>query len=150
MKFLIPLLSFFLGNAKNFFREPSEAITQQVVMHARAITLLAICAIGSLALSCVGISLLIANIATQLDASSEFHFTAGTWVYLGMTLFFGLGLVITMRKETWLGSVGFAGRKEQPAKKGSPIENAIALVVMDFLEERQKRREASKNENRSA
>jgi uncharacterized membrane protein YuzA (DUF378 family) len=149
MKFLIPLLSFFLGNAKNFFREPSQAITQQVVMHARAITLLAICAIGSLALSCVGISLFIANLAAQLDGPGEFHFTSGTYLYLGMTVVFVIALIFTMRKETWSKSVGGGEKKEAP-KKGSPIENAIALVVMDFLEERQQRRESSKNENRSA
>ncbi|KYG61475.1 hypothetical protein AZI86_17330 [Bdellovibrio bacteriovorus] len=148
MKFLIPLLSFFLGNAKSFFGGPSQAITQQVVLRVRAITILAICAIGSLALSCVGLSLLIAKIATQLDSPEGFVWTTGTSVYLGMTLLFVGALVITMLRSTWLSSGGFNPQKEAPRKGGSPIENAIALVVMDFLEERQQRRQ--KNENRSA
>lgn len=148
MKFLIPLISFFLGNAKNLFGAPSQAITQQVVLRVRAITMLAICAIGSLALGCVGLSLFIAKLAAQLDSPDGFEWTTGVSVYLGMTAFFVIALIFTMRKETWLSSVGFNTQKEAPRKGGSPIENAIALVVMDFLEERQQRRQ--KNENRSA
>lgn len=140
MKFLIPLISFFLGNAKSLFGGPSQAITQQVVLRVRAITMLAICAIGSLALGCVGLSLFIAKLATQLDSPDGFEWTTGVSVYLGMTAFFVVALIMTMRKETWLSSVGFNSPQEAP-RKGSPIENAIALVVMDFLEERQQRRQ---------
>ena len=140
MKFLLPLLSFFLGNAKGFFQAPSQAITQQVILHVRSITVLIVATIGSLALSCVGVSLFISNLAGQLDAASEFHFTPGTYLYLSMTVICGGILFWTLRRDTWLKAVGFQ-EKQQAQKKGSPIENALALLVMDFLEERQHRRQ---------
>lgn len=144
MKFLIPLISFFLGNAKSLFGGPSEALTQQVVLRIRAITMLAVCAIGSLALSCVGLSLFIAKLAAQLDSPDGFVWSTGTYVYLGMSLFFIVALVFTMRQDTWMKAVGFATANSLP-KKGSPIENAVALLVMDFLEERKSRRQKEEN-----
>ncbi len=146
MKFLLPLISFLIGNAGSFFKEPRQAITQQVILHIRSITILAVSAIGSLALACVGVSLLIANLAGQLDATTEFHFTYGTYLYLAMTLFFGGVLFWTLRRDTWLKAVGFQ-EKQQAAKKGNVLENALALIVMDFLEERQHRRQGSGPKN---
>lgn len=140
-KLIIPLLSFLLGNAKGFFKEPSVAITQQLVLHTRALILLAVTTLGSLALSCVGISLLIANIAGILDKGDGFEFSGGTWVYLAMTLVFGGTLIWSLRKSTWLQSVGLQEPPASQAKKGSPIENALALLVMDFVDERQRKRQ---------
>lgn len=140
MKILLALISFFLGNAKSFFREPSQALTQQLVLRIRAITVLAVTAIGSLALACVGVSLLIANLAGQLDADRDFQMTAGTFLYLGMTAVFSGVLFWALRRETWLKAAGF--QEQRPTQKQSgALESALALIVMDFLEERQQRRQ---------
>lgn len=144
MKILLALASFLLGNAKGLFREPSQALTQQLVLRIRSITILAVSAIGSLALACVGISLLIANLAGQLDADRDFQMTAGTFLYLGMTAVFGGVLVWALRRETWLKAVGF--QETRPTQKQSgALESALALIVMDFLEERQQRRQKDNN-----
>lgn len=145
MKFLLPLLSFFLGNAKSLFKEPSVALTQQLVLHVRTITILLTSAIGSLALSCVGVSLFIASIARQLDLNEDFTITPAMCVYLGMTVVFAGILFYSLRRKTWLSNLGFE-EKPTPAKQSGALENAVALLVMDFVEERQSRRKDSNAE----
>ena len=151
MKLLIPVLSFLLGNAKNFMKEPSAAITQQLVLHIRSIGLLITGCVGSLALFCVGLSLFISRLATQFDATEEFHFTVSLGIYLGMTVLFGGVLAFCLRRKTWMKAMGFAERAtgEEPRKKSGALESAVALLVMDFVEERQSRRK-HKNENEEA
>jgi len=145
MGFLLPLLSFFLGNAKNLFKQPSIDLTQQVVLHVRALTVVLVSTIASLVLSCVGVSLLIASIAGQLDRAEDFHFTGGMTVYSILTVF-SLGfLFYSLRRDTWLRGLGFEEKREAPKQSGA-LENAVALLVMDFVEQRQQKRSHQKDE----
>ena len=152
MKFLIPIISFLIGNAKTFMKEPGAALTQQLVLHIRSIGVLVIGSVGSLALFCVGLSLFIARVAGQFDASEDFHFTVSMGIYLSMTLVFGGVLLYCLRRRTWLDSLGFSDRREseQTTKKSGALENAVALLVMDFVEERQSRREKENTKTESA
>ncbi|MNK01238.1 hypothetical protein D3C87_190330 [compost metagenome] len=139
MNFILPLLSFFMGSAKNLFKEPGVALTQQVVMHVRSLSLVIISCIGSLALFCVGVSLLIAKLAGQVDADEGFSFTSGMIVYSAMVIVSAGVLTYALRKDTWLKAVGFE-QKPTEARKSGALESAVALLVMDFVEERQNRR----------
>lgn len=145
MKFLLPLLSFFLGNAKSLFKEPSVAFTQQVVLHVRAMTTVLVSTIASLALSCVGISLLISSVAGQLDKNEDFHFTGGMFLYLALTIISAGVLVYSLRQKTWLKAMNLE-EKPKESHKGGALENAIAILVLDFVEERQNRRTDKKHE----
>jgi hypothetical protein len=139
MNFLLPLLSFFIGNAKSLFKQPSIDLTQQVVLHLRALTLVLVSTIGSLVLSCVGISFLISNIANQLDHSEEVRFTGSMIAFLVLTVLSVGFLFYSLRRSTWLRALGFEEKRPAP-KQTSALENAVALLVMDFVEERQKKR----------
>lgn len=139
MGFLLPLLSFFIGNAKSLFKQPTIDLTQQLVLHIRALTVVLVSTIGSLVLSCVGISFLVSNIAGQLDRSEEFAFTGGTITFSILSVV-SLGILFySLRRNTWLRAVGFEEKREAPKQSGA-LENAVALLVMDFVEERQKKR----------
>ncbi|QDK39645.1 hypothetical protein DOE51_04635 [Bdellovibrio sp. NC01] len=142
MKLLLPLLSFLLGHANTFVKEPTAAITQQVALHVRAITSILVSTVGSLALSCVGLSLFIASIAGQLDKNEEFHFTGGMGVYLALTVVSACVLAYSLRRETWMKALGFQTKPEpqRSEHKAGALENAVALLIMDFVEERQQRR----------
>lgn len=141
MKFLLPILSFLLGNAKNFFEKPREALSQQLVLRLRALVAILISCIGSLVLFCVGASLLANHIAVLLDSPSGFSWTTGVCVYTGWSVLTFVILLISLRRGTWLKAMGFGTTPEAAAsKKTGPLENAVALLVMDFLEERQRRR----------
>lgn len=141
MKFLIPLLSFFLGNMKGFFKETSSVITQQVVLQARALTQLLVSTVAALVFCCVGISMLIISLAKQLDSQDSFYFTDGMFLYLALSIL-AIGLLLySLRKKTWLRTMSFNEKPAQGAgRQGSPLEAAIAMLVLDFVEERQKRR----------
>lgn len=143
---ILPLLSFFMGRTKNFFREPGIALTQQLVMHIRSLSLLVVCSIGSLVLFCVGVSLLIHRLATEFDTGEEFSFSVGMGLYLGMVIVSTVALTLSLKKKTWLEAVG-SQPKNQQTSKGGALENAVALLVMDFIEERQKRRQKTKAED---
>lgn len=139
MNFLLPIISFFIGNAKSLFKEPGTAITQQLVLHLRAITFVLVSTIGSLALSCVGLSLFIASIAGQLDKGEEFQISGGMIVYLCMTVISAGVLAYSLNRKTWLKALGFAERPTPPKQSGA-LENAVALLVIDYIEERQNKR----------
>jgi hypothetical protein len=139
MGFLLPVLSFLLGNAKSLFKQPSIDLTQQVVLHVRALTLVLVSTIGSLVLSCVGISLLISSIAGQLDHAEDFHFTGGMTVFSVLTVLSVGFLFYSLRRNTWLRALGFEEQRQAPKQSGA-LENAVALLVMDFVDERQKKR----------
>lgn len=146
MNLILPILSYFLGNAKNLFKEPSIALTQQLAMHIRSFILLIVTCVGSLTLFCVGTSLLISRISSQFDSREGFYFSVGMGIYTAMAVL-SLGvLVYCLRRKTWLNAMGF---NQPPAKqassRGGAIENAVALLVMDFIEERQNRRQQSQD-----
>ena len=142
LSFLLPILSFFAGNAKSFFKDSSEVITKQLALHLRAITFLIVTAIGSLTLSCVGISLFIVSLAKQLELEDGFVFSNSMIVYLVMSLISISVLIYSLKSKTWLEKL--ETEKPTPTPKASgAIENAVAVVVMDFIEERQRKRESS-------
>ncbi|MEK2687854.1 hypothetical protein [Bdellovibrio sp. GT3] len=144
MKFLLPLLSFLLGNAKGLIKEPAEAFSQQLAMRVRSLTTLLVAVIGSLALGCVGLSLFIASIASQLDKNEEFHVSGGMMVYLVLTVVAVGVLIYSLSSKTWMKSLGFeqkpATQQNQKRATGT-LESAVALLVMDFIEERKERRD---------
>lgn len=146
MKLLLPLLSFFMGSAKNLFKEPGVALTQQLVLHLRSLSLIVTSCIGALALFCVGLSLLISRIAGQFDSDEAFYFSTGMWIYLAMTLISAAVLIYSLRRQTWLKVMGFVEKPQTTQGKSGALESAVALLVMDFVEERQSRRKEKESE----
>ncbi len=148
MNFLLPLLSFFLGGAKDLFQKPGAALSQQLVLHVRALSVVAVTVVGSLALFCVGLSLFISQVVGQLDGKLEtlegFAFSIGMMVYLGMTVASLAVLLFSLSQQRWLRAVGFRQTASPSMKKSGPLESAVALLVVDFVEERQRRREQPK------
>jgi hypothetical protein len=69
-------------------------------------------------------------------------------VYLCLTVVSAGVLAYSLRRETWTKALGFTEKKQAPASKQSgALENAVALLVMDYIEERQSRRKDAPPEN---
>jgi hypothetical protein len=150
MKFLIPLISFFLGNAKGFLKEPGEALTQQLVLKIRSVTILLVITIAALALSCVGISLSAVEFAKQMDLEGSFTWTTGLTTYLVLTVLSLGTLIYSLSSKAWVKQTGFSDRSSSHAKSSQrPLENAVTLLLMDYLEERKSRRESRKSQQHS-
>ena len=145
MKILLLLVSFLAGNMKNLFKAPGEALTKQFVLAFRALSVVILSSIGAMAVFCTGIVMFVSNIATQLDQSGEVKMTAGFGLTLALTIISLAVLIYNMREKTWLKATGFQFAEEPPAKTSGALENAIALLVMDFVKERQNRRQADNN-----
>lgn len=140
MNFILPLLSFFMGHAKSFIKEPGIAFTQQLVIHIRALTILLVAIISSLTLSLVGVSLFISSLANQLDKQEGVSFTGGMTLYLGVTLVSLAFLAYSLSHKKWLKTSGLVDKPKSERSPGT-LESAISLLVMDFVQERRHRRE---------
>lgn len=138
MKILLPLISFLLGTGKTFFKEPGVALTQQLVLHLRALTTMLVSTIVSLVLFCVGTSFLVSALAKQLDSEDSLVFSGGITLFSTLTVVSLAVLIYSLRRQTWLKTLGFEERA--PVKQSGALENAVALLVMDFVEERQNKR----------
>lgn len=135
------LFAFGMGQ-KSSLVETSEVLTQAVVNRIRQMLILLLVAIGGLSLFCVGMSLTVEDLLRQIDANGGFTPTA--MFFGGMTLtILSLGAVAyCMREKTWNKTIGFEKDepKEQPVQSSGAIEQAIALLITDFVQERSERR----------
>lgn len=129
--------------------EKSQALTANVVNHVRYMVMLALIAIAALALFCVGVSMLLEDVLKNIDLHGGFTSTATFYGSLILTLLTLGTIVYCMREKTWLKATGIE-REEQKRAPGaaqtSPIENALALVITDFVQERQHQRTQEKPE----
>lgn len=143
MNFLLALLTFAMGQAKSFVKEPGIAFTQQLVLRIRSLTILIVAIIGALTLSLVGVSLFIANLAGQLDQKEELTVSGGMILYLVVTVISLAFLAYSLSSKKWLQTSGLVEPPTPAPRPTGNIENAISLLIMDFVQARQHRRAQS-------
>ncbi len=145
MNFLLALLTFAMGQAKSFVKEPGIAFTQQLVLRIRSLTMLIVAIVGALTLSLVGVSLFIANLANQLDQKEDLTVSGGMILYLVVTVISLAFLGYNLSSKKWLQTSGLVEPSTPPPRPSSSIENAISLLIMDFVQARQQRRAQSES-----
>jgi hypothetical protein len=124
--------------------EKSIALSEAVVNRIRQIVILIVVAIGALAIFCVGVSIAVNDLLKNIDLHGQITFSAtlmGSSLLIGITL--GI-LFYCLREKTWMTLTGIEREKREERQKStpavSPIENAIALLITDFVEERNRQR----------
>ena len=145
MKLMIMLLSFFLGNTKSLFKQQSSALTEQIVLNVRALAVIILSSVGALALFCCGLFMLLSHIAVQWDQNGGVHSTATLYISAALTLFSLGTLIYCLKASTWLRATGLQKRPEMGSssrKANSPIEAAVASLIMDFVHQREQSRQA--------
>ena len=149
---VISTVTFLMGRYKSILGTSTEPHLEQVLDRALDKTLdkarqfLSTVIIGWIgtALFCAGVIIAVMNVASQYDEEGYVFFTATIAVGLVLAVFGGLGLF-------WMGSqksaseVSVKKRQQQQqetvqAKPSSPLETAIAMLVMDFVKERESHR----------
>jgi hypothetical protein len=150
MSMLIKIFEMFLGftGGKGLF-EKSQFFTQQVVNNIRQMVIIFIVTLASLALFCIGLSMAIENYVRQMDRNHFFEWTftfSGGLILAGSTL---IALIICLHERTWMRVMSFEKKKPKEAPpKSHPIEDAISLLIIDYVQERQaKRQPPSPNQN---
>lgn len=141
MKLLLLLGSFLIGNIQSLFKNPREALTQQIILKIRALTALLLTSVGALALFCCGFYMFLSHVATQLDNSGAVQWTATLVISASLSLASLWVLIFSLRSKAWLKATGLqASSAKSSGKQTSPLENAVALLIVDFIKEREQRR----------
>lgn len=128
--------------------EKSQELTANVVNHVRHIVTIALIAIAALALFCVGVSMMLEDVLKNIDLHGAFTSTATFYGSLALTLITLGTICYCMREKTWLKVTGIEKEEEKRSQASSastsPMETALALVITDFVQERQHQRSQEK------
>lgn len=149
------LFKTFLGQS-NLISERSLEISAEILNQLRRILILTVLTVGSLALFCMGMSLLIERLLNNLD-QSQMIMTPSIWFLLGFQALCIIVILYATQKKKWLEI--FKQEKLEKEEKfsqynrgpliGSQLESVLALLVMDFIKEREANREkAQKSEEK--
>lgn len=142
-------LNYFLGK-KNFIGEKSLEISAEILNQLRRILILVVMTIGSLALFCMGMSYLIERFLNNLD-NGQALFTPSIWFILCFLIICIGVMVYATRKQNWLDI--FKAEKKEVAHPPVPaganaIESVLSLLILDFIKERELKREQEKNHSK--
>ena len=142
-------LNYFLGK-KNLIGEKSLEISAEILNQLRRILILVVLTIGSLALFCMGMSYLIERFLNNLD-NGQALFTPSIWFILIFQLICIGVMVYATRKQNWL-DIFRQGKKEvaesSPPAGANAIESVISLLILDFIKERESKREQEKHHSK--
>ena len=139
-------LNYFLGK-KKFIGEKSLEISAEILNQLRRILILVVLTIGSLALFCLGMSYLIERFLNNLD-NGQTLFTPSIWFVLGFLVICIGVMVYATRKQNWLDifkSEKIEEAAPQTQSTGNAIESVISLLILEFIKEREQKRELEKN-----
>lgn len=139
-------LNYFLGK-KSFIGEKSLEISAEILNQLRRILILVVLTIGSLTLFCMGMSYLIERFLNNLD-NGQSLFTPSIWFILAFQIICIGVMVYATRKQNWLDI--FKAEKKEVQTAAVPaganaIESVISLLILDFIKERELKREQEKN-----
>jgi hypothetical protein len=138
------LFKTFLGQS-NLLSEKSLEISAEILNQLRRILILIVLTLGSLALFCMGMSLLIERLLNNLD-QSQMIMTPSIWFLLAFQALCVLTILYATQKSKWLEI--FKQEKDTKSSQapqgpliGGQLESVLALLVMDFIKEREANRE---------
>lgn len=140
--------NYMLGK-KNFIGEKSLEISAEILNQLRRILILVVLTVGSLALFCMGMSFLIERFLNNLDSGATL-FTPSIWfILVFLVICIGIMLYAT-RKQNWI-DIFKSEKKEVPQASvptgANQIESVISLLILDFIKEREHKREQKHNHN---
>lgn len=128
---IFKIIEMFLG----FSTAKSQISSKQLVETARKLIIITLISLGAMALFCVGIAIIFASIANQVEHP--------ILIGAALAVISLIALVLCLRHKSW---VKTEFEKEEPAvKAASPMEQALALLITDFVMERQTKRNNSES-----
>lgn len=114
----------------NFTVSKSRDTSAQLLITARKLILLALLALGAMTLFCVGIVIVVADLARQVENPMI--------IGIVLSLSSAIVLLICFQKKSWIKTKPVS--VDQGPKIPSPIETALALLITDIVSERQTKR----------
>lgn len=135
------LFKTFLGQS-NLLSEKSLEVSAEILNQLRRILILTVLTLGSLVLFCIGMSFLIERLLNNLD-QSQIIMTPSIYFLLIFLFLCVLTILYATQKKKWL-EIFKQEKSSQPQGGpliGSQLESVLALLVMDFIKEREVNRE---------
>jgi len=139
-------INYFIGG-RSMLGEKSLEISAEILNQLRRILILVVMTIGSLALFCMGVSHLIERFLNNID-NGQAIFTPSVWFILGFLAICAGIMVYATRKQNWM-DIFRSGRQEQQMQQNNHVapgnlESVLSLLVLDFIKERESKRELHK------
>jgi hypothetical protein len=140
------IFSYFIGR-KSLIAERSLEISAEILNQLRRILILTVLTFGALVLFCMGMSYMIERLLDNLD-KGVFILTPSIWfIFIFQLVCLGIILFATNKKK-WL-DIFKSGNKEYSSEKSAltpaaghgQLESVISLLIMDFIREREFKRE---------
>ncbi len=144
MHWLSLLFSFFLGKF-NVARPPSlkdsvSFVFEEAVSRSRKPAVLILGGIASVLLLCGGFFMGLIDLTTQMDRDGVIRASAGA--VSGFALMaLALGVFFWIFTRAWPGARNVKAQQEEKAVPAAGLEQALTLLVMDFIKERELKRE---------
>jgi hypothetical protein len=111
----------------NLTAAKSQTVSKQVMTTARRLVIFVLIALGCMILFCVGISIAATNLAIQLDNPI---LVGSVLAVLSLSIFF-----ICLSQKIWVKAAAIKPENKNSAP--SPVEDALALLIKDIVQERQ-------------
>ncbi|MBA2404508.1 MAG: hypothetical protein H0V66_07045 [Bdellovibrionales bacterium] len=128
---LLGLLEIFMGAASS----KSQSLSKQLLITARKIVIIIGIALAAVVLFCVGVSMAIIDLSREFENAT---LVGSILAAISLCVF-----LFCLSQRSWLKA---AAIKEEPTKSAtSPIEEALALLIKDLVEERQLKRTIPQN-----
>lgn len=146
MQWISLIASFIFGKLNSrppSFKESAFAIFEEVTFKSRKAITLILGAAACVLILCGGLFMSLVDLTTQYDREGLIRFTASFGTGLSLVVL-SLGVFVWIFKFAWPGARDRREvREEAPAHthRGGPLEQALATLVMDFVKERELRRE---------
>lgn len=145
MKWFSLLISFLVGKFNSYrppsLKESAMAVLEELAYKSRKPAALIFAGVFCLLLLCGGFFMTVIDLTNQFDREGFVRFTAG----LGAGLFL---VVLNLGILTWVFTSAWPGAKEHSEARHNPprvapssLEQALAALVMDFVKEREFKRE---------
>ena len=125
----------------SFTTAKSQTLSKQVLISVKKMISYIIVSIGAMTLFCVGVSMALTNLAEQLDKP----------ILVGSVLaLMSIGVLIySFKQKPWV-TTSSNETGEERRSETSPIEEAVALLIKDIIEERHAKRVTTQtNENQN-
>lgn len=108
----------------------SQTVSKQLMVTVRKLTVFVIIALACMALFCVGVSIVVIDLANQIEKPL---IVGSILAVLSLSVFF-----ICLSQKAWLKAAAISSETKKNA--ASPVEDALALLIKDIVEERQMKR----------
>jgi hypothetical protein len=144
MQWLSLLFSFFLGKF-NVTRPPSlkESVSfvfEEAAYRSRKPAVLILGGLGCILLLCGGFFMGLIDLTTQMDREGAIRATASA-VSGFVLVAIALGVFFWIFTRAWPGARNMKAKKEEKEAPAGGLEQALTLLVMDFIKERELKRE---------